>query len=193
MIDRRIFFDGIRERLFHGRLSQRQVDGINFILAEWDRRFVNGDLRWLAYMLATTQWETASTMWPIEEYGKGKGRSYGEPDPVTGRTYFGRGFVQLTWKTNYQRMSGLLGVDLVNEPGMALEPRIATCILFDGMRDGLFTGVGLPDYFSAEKNDPVNARRIVNGLDRAQEIADLYRVYLSILQSASSCRKEAAE
>jgi len=35
-------------------------------------------------------------MQPIEEYGKGKGMKYGSPDPETGQTYYGRGFVQTT-------------------------------------------------------------------------------------------------
>ena len=52
------------------------------------------DTRWLAYMLATTFHETAYQMWPIEEYGKGSGRYYGTPDPETGETDYGRGFVQ---------------------------------------------------------------------------------------------------
>ena len=55
----------------------------------------DADLRWLAYILATDYHETAYTMQPIEEYGKGAGYDYGEPDPVTGEIYFGTGLVQL--------------------------------------------------------------------------------------------------
>ncbi len=75
-------------------------------------------------MLATAYWETAQTMEPIEEYGKGAGRPYGEPDPATEQTYYGRGYVQLTWLPNYEKASKEIydiefdagGVDLVNNP-----------------------------------------------------------------------------
>lgn len=190
MIDRKAFFDGVRARLFHGTLSQRQVDGMTAILDEWDRRPGNDlhhsdDPRHLAYMLATTQWETASTMWPIEEYGHGAGHAYGVPDPVTGQTYYGRGFVQLTWKANYENMAKRTGADLVHHPELALAPKIATQILFDGMRDGSFTGVGLGRYFNATAEDWFNARRIINGTDKAAEIATLGRTYNEILKTAT--------
>ena len=105
MINRKFFFDHARLTLFDGSLRQSQVNGMNAILDEWDRAYAKKDDRWLAYMLATTHHETAMTMQPIEEYGKGNGRSYGVPDPQTGKAYYGRGFVQLTWKTNYERLA----------------------------------------------------------------------------------------
>jgi hypothetical protein len=39
--------------------------------------------------------------------------------------YYGRGFVQLTWESNYRRVGDVLGVDLVGNPDLALDPRIA--------------------------------------------------------------------
>ena len=114
MINRKFFFDHVRCHLFDGKLRQSHVDGFNAILAEWERKYAKKDDRWLAYMLATTHHETDRTMQPIEEYGKGKGRTYGVADSVTGHTYYGRGFVQLTWKSNYQSMGKKLKVDLVN-------------------------------------------------------------------------------
>src|SRR5262245_53527760 len=102
-IDRTAFFDSVRGSLFGGHMSQDQVDGMNAILFAWEAQRKADDIRWLAYMLATTFHETAQTMQPIEEYGKGAGHDYGEPDPVTGECYYGRGFVQLTWGDNYKR------------------------------------------------------------------------------------------
>ena len=74
------------------------------------------DVRWVAYMLATVKHECANTWKPIEEYGKGASRDYGKPVAVTlpdGTTaqnvYYGRGYVQLTWATNYQKMDKALG------------------------------------------------------------------------------------
>jgi putative chitinase len=181
MIDRVNFFDTIRRTLFGGSLTQSQVDGINVILAMWETRTDFTDLRWLAYMLATTKWETAHTMQPIEEYGKGRGRKYGEPDPATGQTYYGRGYVQLTWHDNYAKMAALTGVDLVGHPELALEPKIAAMILFDGMRDGTFTGLGLHYFFNGTADDPVGARRIINSLDHAEDIATIHRAFLEAL------------
>lgn len=181
MIDRDKFFTRVRASLFGGSMTQRQVDGCNSLLDEWEARYLAGDLRWLAYELATTKWETGHTMQPVEEWGHGAGHSYGVRDPITGHAYDGRGDVQLTWKANYQKMSGVVGVDLVNHPELALNPRIAAAILFEGMEHGDFTGVGLPRYFNATTDDPVNARRIINGTDHAEDIAAFHAAFLEAL------------
>jgi len=175
MINPDAFFKAVRASPFGGHLTQGQVDGLNIIIDKWEEYELT-DLRWLAYILATTFHETARTMQPIEEYGKGAGHTYGEPDPETGQTYYGRGYVQLTWKTNYEKMGDLLEVDLVNNPGLALDPEIAVRILFTGMTLGTFTGKKLADYF-AWLTDEINARRIVNGTDKAATIAGYARAF----------------
>ena len=38
-IDRSKFYNDIRESLFNGVLSQRQVDGMNYLLDTWEARF----------------------------------------------------------------------------------------------------------------------------------------------------------
>lgn len=171
MINRSFFFSQVRLSLFSGSLRQSQVDGLTAILDEWEASHARRDDRWLAYMLATAHHETDRTMQPIEEYGKGKGRAYGNPDPATGLRYYGRGFVQLTWKPNYERMSAVVGVDLVRKPERALELPVATTILFTGMIKGMFTGKKLADYFSPGVESWRNARRIINGTDKADLIA----------------------
>lgn len=181
MINRETFFTKARANPFGGTMTQGQVDGTNAILDGWESRPDLTDKRWLAYMLATAKWETAHTMKPIEEYGHGAGHSYGVPDPETGQTYYGRGYVQLTWKTNYAKMAALTGTDLVHHPELALDPKIAALIMFDGMKGGLFTGLGLPRYFSATSDDPVGARRIINGTDHADDIARIHYGFLGAL------------
>lgn len=181
--DRKKAFDGIRV-LFGGSLNQAQVDFFESFFKEWDRRGLT-DLRWAAYMLATVQHETASTMLPIEEYGKGKTRPYGKPDPITGQTYFGRGYVQLTWKQNYANASGYVGEDLVRHPEKAMEPSVAMKILFDGMISGWFTGKALRHYLTGNVTDWFNARRIINGLDKAQKIALKAEKYYNILKGSA--------
>lgn len=85
-------------------------------------------------------------MQPIREYGRGRGRAYGARDRQTGHAYFGRGYVQLTWKANYALAGGKLGLDLVANPDLALDPGAAARILFLGMAEGWFTGKRLADY-----------------------------------------------
>lgn len=179
MIDRATFFGRVRTNPFGGSMTQGQVDGCNAILDQWEKRKPDGDRRWLAYMLATTKWETGHLMQPVEEWGHGAGRPYGVADPRTGKIYDGRGDVQLTWKANYAKMGAVLGLDLVNHPELALYPNVAADILFIGMEQGLFTGVGLPRYFNAIADDPVNARRIINGTDHADDIAAIHAGFLA--------------
>jgi putative chitinase len=170
-INRKFFFDYVRLNLFGGRLKQSQVDGMNAILDEWEKKHADADDRMLAYILGTVHHETDKKFQGIEEYGRGKGRKYGKPDPETGKAYYGRGFVQLTWKYNYEAMAKVLGVDLVKKPELALDLKNCVRILFHGMMNGTFTGKKLSNYFSKTKEDWVNARRIVNVLDKAKLIS----------------------
>ena len=128
-------------------------------------------LRQAAYMLATAKHETAGTFAPIEEYGKGKGLPYGKPDRKTGLVYYGRGYVQLTWAKNYQTMGTVLGLPLYTQPELALRYDVAYKIMSYGMTHGSFTGVGLSRYINDQKTDYANARKIINGTDKAELIA----------------------
>lgn len=181
MINRSVFFDNVRSSLFGGSLKQSQVDGMDYMLTVFERDYNWPDLRWLAYSFATAFHETAFTMMPISEYGS---QSYLQGKPYY--PYYGRGYVQLTWQDNYRKMGQKIGTDLLgNNKDKALEPAIAAEVMYSGMRDGDFTGKKLSDYFSASVNDPVNARRIINGTDRAQTIAGYHEKFLAALNSAS--------
>src|SRR4029077_1451509 len=167
--DRKVYFDAVRASLFGGAMSQEQVDGQNAILALWEGQHTGTpmtDLRWLAYMLATTYHETAQKMWPIEEYGKGSGKPYGKKDAQTGQTYYGRGFVQLTWRDNYHKATVKLSLtderDIEWHVEQALDLVIASRVMFRGMAEGWFTGNKLGDFFSDTEDDPVGARIIIN-------------------------------
>src|SRR5262245_37203199 len=75
----------------------------------------------VAYVLATTQWETAQTFRPVEEAFFVR-----NPDAFR-RTlsyfpFYGRGYVQLTFESNYQSYGDILQRDLVNNPALALDP-----------------------------------------------------------------------
>ncbi|EDT43675.1 hypothetical protein [Burkholderia ambifaria] len=113
-----------------------------------------------------------------------RAKDYGNTEQGDGYTYRGRGYVQVTWKVHYQTIGKLIGVDLVNEPDRMLEPEISACATVYGMEKGIFTGKKLSDYISADRQDYVNARRIINGLDRATEIAASAIIFKSILEAA---------
>lgn len=168
-------------RLKHttGRLAQVQVDSINAIL--WHGRHF--PVAWMAYALATAFHE--SRFMPIAEKG---GRAYlskydtGRLAKALGNTpeadgdgikYAGRGFVQLTGTANYRKAGEALGLDLLKDPDLALDTDIAARILIWGMEGGHFTGKKLGHYLldKAPHKAFVNARRIVNGTDRADTIA----------------------
>ena len=95
-----------------GVLKQSQVDSFNLFFDEWDGK----DKRHLAYILATVWHETAKTMLPIEEYGKGKGKAYSRLE--NGISYYGRGHVQVTWLVNYSALtrSNKSGWDFMKKP-----------------------------------------------------------------------------
>lgn len=158
------FFAAVRQHF--GPLDQGQVDGLNAVLeavAGWP-------VSWQAYALATTWHETAATMRPIAEFGKGRGRKYGKPGRNGGQVAYGRGYVQLTWDDNYERADRELGLNgaLIANYELAMQPAIAGKILRRGMEEGWFTGKKLSDYLPG---DHIGARRIINGTDRANLIA----------------------
>jgi predicted chitinase len=146
------------------------------------------DWRKIAYILATAYHETARTFEAIDEFGKGKGKPYGQKIKqskrrylVPDKLYFGRGLVQLTWYENYERFGKFLGIDLLNNPELCLNLNVSVKILVEGMQRGMFTGVGLDKYFNDERCDYVNARKIINGMDRAELIAGYANKFLFCL------------
>lgn len=184
-MNRTAFYAALRQRsstVFGTSLSQGQVNGCETLLDAGEKRYSR--LPCLAYVLATAYHETAHTMQPIEEYGKGKGKPYGKPAGPYGKRFFGRGYVQLTWLANYQKAGEKLGVNLVKFPEQALKPDIAAEILFAGMEQGWFTGKKLDDYLNLLATDYVGARRIVNGTDRASLIAGYARAFEAALKAA---------
>jgi putative chitinase len=174
-MNREAFFNSVRSDF--GKLKQPQVDGFNVLLDAWAGR----DPRFTAYALATAWHETAKTMQPIREYGKGKGKKYGVP--VNGQVYYGRGYVQLTWHENYAKAKSKLGVDFVGKPDLVMQPKHAAAIMVRGMTEGWFTGKKLSTYFNKTKDDPVQARKIINGLDKAELIADYHRKFLAAVNA----------
>ena len=126
----------------------------------------------MAYVLATAYHETAHTMKPINEMGGDKYLRSKKYWP-----YIGRGYVQITWKVNYEKAGKVLGVDFVSKPELLLKAEYAAPIIIAGMVEGWFTGKKLSDYITLQKSDFKGARRIVNGTDKADLIAGYAREY----------------
>lgn len=200
-MDRAPFYAALRGapgRLFGQHMSPEQFAGVEAILNACPAGTPDDHL---AYALATVFKETARTMEPIRERG---GPSYfmnrydiggGHPDiaralgnshPGDGQLFYGRGYVQLTGRQNYERAGAKLrnagiAVDLLAHPDDALRPEIAAPVMFLGMEQGWFTGRKLADYFCPGRCDPVNARRIINSLDCCDEIAGYFRAFQAAL------------
>jgi predicted chitinase len=187
-INRDFFYAHVRGALFDGSLKTSQVKGLNAILDYWEARTGARDDRWLAYLLATAHHETDRTIQPIREYGgtayftrrydpppTGQNpqiaRQLGNTQRGDGAKFSGRGFVQLTGRRNCTDWGKRLGIDLVGNPALAMEIDVATRILVDGSLLGTFTGKKLSDYLHDKVTDWRNARRVINGLDKANLIA----------------------
>ena len=188
-------------RLKFCSLSQEAVDNINLIVETCEK--YNLSYPQTSYILATTYHETAHTFKPIEEYGKGKGRKYstiytnteGVKYGIAGsggdtylysdypHLYYGRGFAQLTHWVNYKFAGEQLGIDLINNPDLALQPKYASEILVKGSKEGWFTSKKLSDYINDKSKSYYQARRVINGLDKAQQIADIAVVFEKALRS----------
>ena len=181
------FFDAVRP-MFGGQLTPSQVSGMETLLAAMEGLPISHR----AYLLATAMHETAQTMQPVRETlakdnatairrlddAFAKGKLLWVSAPYWREGWFGRGYVQLTHKANYIKAGNKLGVDLVNNPDMALQPTIAAMILVRGCSEGWFTGKHLDEYLPG---DYIGARRVVNGTDRAVSIAKIAATFEAAL------------
>lgn len=192
--DRERFYEAYRKE-FHDVLKQKNVDGLNKLLDFIERDPDMTNLKVTAYLLATIHHET---YWPPtnERYLpiiEGGGTVYfNQYDPVLAATqdlrnrakrngntaegdgykYRGRGYVQLTWKANYQKCGDKFGYDLVTNPDLALEPQLSYNIASYGMRTGIFTGRKIGEFINGSVAEYVKARGVINGrADQARKIA----------------------
>lgn len=188
------FFDQVRQDF--GRLKTSQVEGFETIL-----RASEGLPRsHRAYLLATAWHETARTMQPVREtlaktdaaavnrlekaWKSGNLPSVKTPYwrfDQQGKTWLGRGYVQLTHKDNYQKAAALVGADLLGNPDLAMQPDIAAKVLVEGSEIGMFTGKKLRDFLPGNYRE---ARRVINGLDKATLIAGYAGQFERALQAA---------
>ena len=171
-------------------INPNPVQSIRLILLECNFYGIT-DKSHIAYVLASAHHESGMGRF-MAEFADGtayEGRlDLGNTQPGDGPRFKGRGFVQITGRRNYTLYTGILSVtrdpdvDLVNNPGRAAEPAIAAMILAHGMSNGTFTGRRLSDFGLDGNYNFVQARRIVNGLDRANAIAAIARSYRALMR-----------
>ena len=159
----------------------------------WDRLTTDSRLTFpqACYLMATAKHETGRTFLPIQERGSDtylskywnnlRLRRWLKNQFASDAVRFkGRGFVQITGRGHYQTASKVVGKDLITKPDLAEDWETAYQIMVIFCVQGLFTGVGLKRYINSQGNDFVNARRVVNGTDKAELIAGYANEYMKI-------------
>jgi predicted chitinase len=183
-MNRIVFYNALRSSnmLFGQVLSSKQVEAMDALVDVSDQEGL--EIRGLAYVFASIYHETGTLMFPIKETVKRTHKDKNPKDsvviarldrawangqlpwvkePYWREGWFGRGGIQLTHKDNYGKMGRALGLNLIGQPEMALDPYISAQIAIIGCRDGMFTGRRLDQFFNDKTDNAPGARRIVNG------------------------------
>lgn len=171
-MDRAVFFKEARRTLFGGKLSAAQVDGMSRVLDYRDAQWPAMIDEELAYLLATAYHETGRKMQPVREGG---GERYLRAKPYY--PWYARGLAGITWKRNYLKWG-------LSSPDDALQWPNALRVIFEGMIHGSFTGYKLADFISKDGQNYVGAREIINGHDRAKDVADYAEAFMEALHAA---------
>lgn len=185
MIDKVKFYACIRTNGLFTVLTQKQVDSIDALLNECEAQGLT-NVQQVAYVLATPYHECynpkkpETRITPIKEFGSVK--------YLTGKKYWpyiGRGFSGLTWLANYKKEGKRLGLDLINNPDLILDIPTAANSHVYCMIHGTYAGKKLSDYINDTKCDFINARRIINGTDKAELIMSYAQKFLNCLSHSS--------
>jgi hypothetical protein len=160
------------------------------------------DLREAAYLLGTAYAESGYSLqrWEADYACTGQGVPYGSSGPCSkatnyyrsskgkkdyytlgldlkGQCFFGRGLIQLTGKVNYETYGRLIGVNLVSNGDLALEPINSYKVASVYMRGRTFK------YVLA--NNLLQARKSVNGGDKGiREVNGAYNEWIKVLKES---------
>jgi hypothetical protein len=216
-MDRPTFYNEVRKTLFNGALTQAQVAGTDAILDVWNSTPHYTNTPFLAYVLATAYHETGRSMQPVIETqrandlnrpsvdtairrldtayatGKLKGvkRTYWRKD-ANGRSWLGRGHTQVTHEENYARVQALSKFPIHDNPDLMFDLKTSASIHVMGMLNGWWTGKKLSDYQTARYGyDYEDARRIVNGTDKAREIAAYAKKFEEAIRLGWAAKRDA--
>jgi hypothetical protein len=152
------------------KLNKEEQFIYNQIRKQWIQ-----DPNQIAYILATVKGESGYKN--IKEIGWEK-KKYGK------EWYYGRWYVQLTHKTNYEKFNKIIkkswktfkdnqwnvlkNIDIVKNPDIILQSNeLSAFILIYGMKYGSFTNKKLADFINKNTTDFYNARSIINGMSSA--------------------------
>lgn len=212
LTNQQAFFAALKSsnRIFGPRLTPDQVRGLNALLNIGAGRL---PLAWMAYVLATAYHESGHVMIAINERGSGKdadgdgwddylekydtgrhAKNLGNTPEADGDgvLYAGRGPVQITGRRNYLHATtrllelGILlpGESLIDTPDLALDLTVGAAICVFGMLEGWFTGIPLKKVINtASEAQFANARRVVNGTDKASLIAAYAMAFVVALKA----------
>lgn len=115
-----------------------------------------------------SKFNTLHAPFDLYEPGTSAGNRIGNTQPGDGPRFKGRGYVQLTGRFNYTRVSGQVGVDLVGNPEAANDPTTAGVILAQFLKNH-----EAAVRQALASNDLKRARKLVNGgshgLDRFRD------------------------
>ena len=174
------FFGAIRPHMRGGRLTQNQVLGFEAVILHCLEKDIT--LEHTAYVLATAYHETGGRMTAVREgFAKTDAgaraaveklfqrkiirRNYALPES-NGRSYYGRGLVQLTHLDNYAKTGHALGLDLVTYPDKMLDLDVSVRAMVWGMTTGSYRNKSLTDmlpYTDPTTQEWTQARDIING------------------------------
>ena len=197
------FFNAVRPVMRNGRLSQEQVKGFEAIIQHCDEKHLPAEHT--AYVLATAYHETGGRMTAVREgfastdagacravaklYERGIiSRNYAKPES-NGKSYYGRGLVQLTHLANYAKTGHALGIDLVTYPDEMLDLAVSVEAIVWGMTTGSYRGKSLYDmlpYSDPTPEEWKQARDIINGdvSKNGEMIAGYAVIFYSALKGA---------
>lgn len=169
---------------------------IQAIINVWNSKYQKADLRCLAYILATADYETDRQFIPTADKTHGKGMPYGEMIKLNGKPYskpyqlyYRRGIIPLCWYENYERIGILVKRDLIHHPDLLLNTSLSIEILVDGMMNGWFTGKKLTEFFNQGKYQWIGARSVVKTSEKSYFIAALAAEYYISLTNYFQARK----
>lgn len=179
-MDKGNFFSEYRRNLDVDKvLTQQEVNALDSFLDMYlaEKNYFTKE-QW-AYVFATVFHETNGTFLPVREaywlsenWRKNNLRYY---------PYYGRGYVQITWESNYKKYQAIMGLPFVDKPDLVMTPENAFFILINGFKYGRFTGVKISNYINEYEKDYKGARRCINGTDKKELIARYAELFENIL------------
>lgn len=193
------FFNNVRKHF--GKLDQNMVNGIDLLIDKWNNEYSDYPIEYFACVLGEVYHETGRTFLPVREgfcdtdecsirkitnmYRKGKISSNYSLPYSNGKSYFGRGWLQITWWYNYLKLQEKYGFPIFDNPDLLLTVEVNAELTIITMINGDYTGAKLSDYFTQYKKDWYNSRRIINGTDKATLISGYKKKFYNALTGAN--------